>query len=300
LTNTPDTNPAVFSWADVGADTVAQANDTYAGIAKLYNGLENENTDGAATQAALVGALEDAPDTDDEADERKIVHRRGIFAMLGAALSSLATTAKTLVGAVNELVSVKLNIQQSPDDEGKAMVIGSDGRLAPGVSGKVDSVDGVPPGGDKDVRLTYFFDTEAEFDAASDTIPAGARVVKNYEYPAAPPGYSTDEVNTGKTWIDGKPIYRRAFTGNIVAGVNVQTTVNLSGGADDLVDNGGWWQFGSNVKAEIGCTSVGSVDSLRSNMSVQNGAIVFNSISAIARTGTVNNAYRIWAEYTKI
>jgi chemotaxis protein histidine kinase CheA len=54
LTNTPNTVPPVFVWIDVGQDVVAQATDTYAGVAKLYNDLTNENIDGSVTQAALV------------------------------------------------------------------------------------------------------------------------------------------------------------------------------------------------------------------------------------------------------
>jgi hypothetical protein len=32
--------------------------------------------------------------------------------------------------------------------------------------------------------------------------------------------YSASEQKTGETWIDGKPIYRRVFSGNITAAVN--------------------------------------------------------------------------------
>jgi hypothetical protein len=53
LTNTPDTEPAVYVWADVGQDVVSGATETYAGVAKLYNDYTGENTDGAVTQAAV-------------------------------------------------------------------------------------------------------------------------------------------------------------------------------------------------------------------------------------------------------
>ena len=49
-----------------------------------------------------------------------------------------------------------------------------------------------------------------------DTLPIGAIV--NYNGTTVPEGYesvgndySTTEVNTGKTWIDGKPIYRKVI-----------------------------------------------------------------------------------------
>jgi hypothetical protein len=183
LTNTPDTNPAVFSWADVGQDIVAQASDTFAGVAKLYNDLDDDNTDGSVTQAAIAGMLSDVPTVDAESDEKKVVHRRGIFAMLGAALTTLSTTAKTIVGAINELAAGKLSIQQDPDNAGKAMIITSTGELAPGVSGKVDSVNGIPPDENKNVQTDYIYLTEADFEAAKDSIPVGATVIKMYEYP---------------------------------------------------------------------------------------------------------------------
>ena len=55
LTNTPDTDPAVYVWTDVGQDVVMGATDTYAGVAKLYNGYAEANTDGSVTQAAVYG-----------------------------------------------------------------------------------------------------------------------------------------------------------------------------------------------------------------------------------------------------
>ena len=55
LTSTPDTDPAVYIWTDVGQDVVMGATDAYAGVAKLYNGYEEDNTDGSVTQAAVYG-----------------------------------------------------------------------------------------------------------------------------------------------------------------------------------------------------------------------------------------------------
>jgi hypothetical protein len=55
LTNTQDTDPAVYVWTDVGQDVVMGATDTYAGVAKLYNGYAEANTDGSVTQAAVYG-----------------------------------------------------------------------------------------------------------------------------------------------------------------------------------------------------------------------------------------------------
>ncbi|MDR1252916.1 MAG: hypothetical protein LBK62_12270 [Treponema sp.] len=97
------------------------------------------------------------PESDDQADETKLISRRAAFGLVPK--------------------------QQDPDDEGKAMIIGSNGKLTPGVSGKVDSVNGIPPDENKNVKTDYIYQTEADFEAAKDNIPVGATVIKLYEYP---------------------------------------------------------------------------------------------------------------------
>lgn len=47
----------------------------------------------------------------------------------------------------------------------------------------------------------------------------GDEVIKQYN------SYSTSEKFTGEYWIDGKPIYKKVFTGTTVAG---DTSVNMS------------------------------------------------------------------------
>ena len=66
--------------------------------------------------------------------------------------------------------------------------------------------------------------------AVGDTLPIGAIV--EYDGTTVPTNweqvndYSTEEVNTGSTWINGKPIYRRVVViPNVTA---TQTTYNLS------------------------------------------------------------------------
>ena len=39
--------------------------------------------------------------------------------------------------------------------------------------------------------------------------------------------YSTSEVNTGKTWIDGKPIYRKCITGSQLQGTRLQAYTDM-------------------------------------------------------------------------
>ena len=57
--------------------------------------------------------------------------------------------------------------------------------------------------------------------------------------------YSTEEVNTGKTWIDGKPIYRKVFkfweNGNVASGYTIsgqvftKTSGNITDNAESII-----------------------------------------------------------------
>ena len=63
--------------------------------------------------------------------------------------------------------------------------------------------------------------------------------------------YSTAEQNTGKTWIDGKPIYRKCFKFNLPA---VNTTANVATGiAANIIDT--VTCFDTVIKNPIGGTS---------------------------------------------
>lgn len=64
----------------------------------------------------------------------------------------------------------------------------------------------------------------------SDTLPVGTIV--DYDGATVPDGYeqvasySTDEVKTGDTWIDGKPIYRIVLNFTTTAGVSNSPTIS--------------------------------------------------------------------------
>lgn len=91
--------------------------------------------------------------------------------------------------------------------------------------------------------------------AVGDTLPIGAiveydgeNVPANWEQVS---DYSTEETNTGSTWINGKPIYKKVVsigslpnktTVNINHGIsNIEYVVNSSLTWYDTVDNC-WWQ----------------------------------------------------------
>ncbi len=105
--------------------------------------------------------------------------------------------------------------------------------------------------------------------------------------------YSTDEIDTGKTWIDGKKIYRKVLTGTFsngdevsIASLNIQTIVNASG--HTTFTNGYFSPFpycttGSGILADFRITPLN--DSPK---------ILFD-----LNTGWSNNTYIIILEYTK-
>lgn len=69
--------------------------------------------------------------------------------------------------------------------------------------------------------------TEVDFDGTSADIPTGWEEISEY---------STTEINTGKVWIDSKPIYRKVITGNYNDNAtilsNISTLINISGTGD--------------------------------------------------------------------
>ena len=81
----------------------------------------------------------------------------------------------------------------------------SDGASTPTYTWEeVDLGDGTP----------HWSGTRAEYEAQKDSIPEGAYVALTDDIDSTYESgdYSLNEVNTGKRWIDGKPIYRKVFT----------------------------------------------------------------------------------------
>jgi hypothetical protein len=118
--------------------------------------------------------------------------------------------------------------------------------------------------------------------------------------------YSTTEQMTGQQWIDGKPIYRRVFTGNVTGAKDTRIGVALfpAGIVDALVDFGGSTQLGGTAAwYSVPMYSLSSPDKAWSSHLSQgsDGSVFFYTLSGadVDRTGTTSNAYRVWVEYTK-
>jgi hypothetical protein len=110
--------------------------------------------------------------------------------------------------------------------------------------------------------------------------------------------YGEEEIDTGNEWIDGKPIYRRVFTGNAATANNISIT--LMTGAAFIVACGGGWQPGYSSGDYVSLTAPGNNQiSCTGGLYLKgNGSVVFYSSSAASRENGYN-AYGIWAEYTK-
>ncbi|MFI1771541.1 hypothetical protein ACH5TX_07485, partial [Flavobacteriaceae bacterium MEBiC06459] len=76
-----------------------------------------------------------------------------------------------------------------------------------------------------DPSLTTVIDDDTFATASSSNVPS-AESVKAYVDANSNPAYSTAEQLTGRTWVDGKPIYERSFVGNYNASINILTGVD--------------------------------------------------------------------------
>lgn len=98
--------------------------------------------------------------------------------------------------------------------------------------------------------------------------------------------YSTSEVNTGFTWTDGKPIFKRTFTGLVITS---NTTVNTPHGisVDTMIQVIGHNAAGSTIPIYASSTNYISLRADRTNITT------FTGSGASSTTGTAT----IW--YTK-
>lgn len=88
---------------------------------------------------------------------------------------------------------------------------------------------------------------------AFDTLPVGAEV--DYDGSVVPDGwtevetYSTNEVNTGQTWIDGKPIYRKVVNGSVPTtssnGTDVSSGIFVNNDIDTMIIEFAYIEMGS-------------------------------------------------------
>jgi hypothetical protein len=131
-----------------------------------------------------------------------------------------------------------------------------------------------------------------QFPIATDNIANGAITPEKASFTE----YSTTETVVG-TWYNGKPIYRRVFTGTAPLTVNTTSDMTLIGsGVDDIISAKGRWKY---YTAAAYYVAIGDA--------INEGA-VYSSVVQPApgkivlrlRTSyTLNSDYVVAAEYTK-
>jgi hypothetical protein len=112
--------------------------------------------------------------------------------------------------------------------------------------------------------------------------------------------YSTDEVLTGDTWIDGKPIYRKVCTGTITADANVNSTVSLLNGVDKVIRASGYAAeanaTGNMMTLPFFDTTGSGANQRIASVFTSSGTANLTTTSGLARTDT---PYAVILEYTK-
>ena len=112
--------------------------------------------------------------------------------------------------------------------------------------------------------------------------------------------YSTSEASTNTTWVDGKTIYKRTFTGTITIAANTMSDITLiASGIDKVISGEGWWA-GDARKILVGTTwfGAGMVSYAGSHISVDSSnALKFRSQINASRT---SEPYEVTVFYTKV
>jgi hypothetical protein len=106
LANTPDTEPAIFEWMNIGETAIAQFSNDYEGVIK---GVADDGTSETfGLVSAQVGGTGKINGLTAQGDGSQIVTNAGMQSM-GGSQEELETTNKTIIGAINELQSGKIN-----------------------------------------------------------------------------------------------------------------------------------------------------------------------------------------------
>lgn len=99
--------------------------------------------------------------------------------------------------------------------------------------------------------------------------------------------YSTSEINTGKKWIDGKPIYRKTFSGTTVPG-------------DYIIGSIGTYNSIVKIEGVIRNQADGNILPLNYNGSIYSYVTPTGSVTLSAGGSYSISGYAITVEYTKL
>lgn len=108
--------------------------------------------------------------------------------------------------------------------------------------------------------------------------------------------YTTEEQVIGR-WIDGKPLYRRVFTGTISNSASARATAILwtNSPIEKLVNVGGWIRYGDSGINAFPLAEGGGEYRL---VYVQTGSNNL-TMAVLAMSSYTDRPYEVWIEYTK-
>jgi hypothetical protein len=121
--------------------------------------------------------------------------------------------------------------------------------------------------------------------------------------------YSTDEIDTGQVWHNGKPIYRRVFTGTFnMTGGTVRDTIIFFANAtwlDCVTDSGGWVEAAATNHARCAINSRMVTDGAAMTSYVIESCVRFTQGITLQMNLSGSNPitgglYECWVEYTKL
>lgn len=127
-----------------------------------------------------------------------------------------------------------------------------------------------------------------------DTLPVGTEV--DFDGEVVPDGwseiqdYSTSEINTGKVWIDGRPIYRIVFNGTITSVSNLKVgTISNFREAINIYGITSMNNYSTSI-TQYWDSSIKCITQINN----ANGDVYINAGSSSA-----NQLYKVIVEYTK-
>ena len=117
--------------------------------------------------------------------------------------------------------------------------------------------------------------------------------------------YSTTERDTGITWVNGKPIYRKCYTGTITITANTRVNVDLEANSpiEDIISVGGCMGYSSGTAK--GRNFIPSAESNTSGVMTNFSMVYLVADSSTLRLTRFSNTdrgsqpYAVWVEYTK-
>ena len=141
---------------------------------------------------------------------------------------------------------------------------------------------------------------ETVYVKALDSLPVGAEIDFTGADSDIPLGwekvdcYSTSEVNTGKTWIDGKSIYRKVINFGALPNTNAKSTAHSISNLGNIISVKGWTKRSDGTTFPIPYVSGNNV--------IEDIAVYTNNTNVVIYCGTNRTEFSttyITLEYTK-